>query len=402
VRRIAILLALVAATTLLAAGVAFTQAPEGEDADPYIVVLEESVDNPSQVAEGIDQRQEGLEVGFVYSEVLEGFSAEIPDDSVDEVRNNRQVDYVERDNVVTTDAQRLPWGIDRIGADESSTKSGDGGLDPTKNTVTGVYVYVIDTGVDVDHEDLNIDPENHVNKRRSGPNTDCDGHGTHVAGTLAARDNDSDVVGVAPDASLTGVKVLNCNGFGRDSDVIAGVEWVTEDVKGLDGTAGTADDKKPAVVNMSLGGERSRSLNAAVRDSAASGVFYSLSAGNEGRSACKLSPAMTGAGENNGIVTTAATRRTDEEVAWSNFGRCVDIWAPGKNIRSTKMGGGTTTSSGTSMAAPHVSGTAALYLSANPTASPSDVEATLKADSELPGTRSKGGRRIRLVDASEY
>src|SRR5215207_4710252 len=225
-----ILLALVA-TTLLAAGVAFTQAPE-EDADPYSVVLEESVDNPSLVAKGIDQRQEGFEVGFVYREALEGFSAEIPDDSVDEVRNNPKVAYVERDRVVTTLDQTLPWGVKRIGADNSMT--------PPKSpdnifvTVSNVNVYVIDTGIDRNHTDLNV--VNHVNFRGK-PNNDCDGHGTHVAGTLAAKDNTKDVVGVAAGAPLTGVKVLNRNGWGDTSHVLAGIEWVTKDVKGPDGTA---------------------------------------------------------------------------------------------------------------------------------------------------------------------
>jgi aqualysin 1 len=155
---------------------------------------------------------------------------------------------------------------------------------------------------------------------------------------------------------------------------------------------------------MSLGSSRRiKSLNTAVRTSAASGVFYSLSAGNEGRSACKFSPAITGAGKNNGILTTAATNSADREPSWSNFGRCVDLWAPGANILSTWLGGATKTISGTSMAAPHVGGTAALYLSALPTRSPARVEADLKAKSTEPGAKSKGGKRnIRLINASEY
>ena len=386
-RRMSILLALVATTTLLAAGVAFTQAPE-EDADPYIVVLEESVDNPSLVAKGIDQRQEGFEVGFVYREALEGFSAEIPDDSVDEVRNNPKVAYVERDKVVTTLDQTLPWGVDRIDADLSSTQAGDGGLDPTKNTISGVNVYIIDTGIGA-HADLNV--VNLVNFH-GGPDADCDGHGTHVAGTLAAKDDTSDVVGVAPGAPLTSVKVLGCTGSGTTSKVIKGVDWVTDNAV------------EPAVANMSLGSSgRIKSLNAAVRNSAANGVFYSLAAGNEGQSACKSSPAMTGAGTNNGILTTAATNQADKEPSWSNFGPCVDLWAPGAKILSTKLGGGTTTMSGTSMAAPHADGTAAIYLSAHPTDSPAEVEADLKSKSTVPGTKSKGGQRdIQLVNASGY
>jgi subtilisin family serine protease len=385
VRRIAILIALVATTTLLAAGVALTQTPE-EDTDPYIVVLEESVDSPSGVAEGIEGRQENLEVDDVYTETLEGFSAEIPDDSLDEVRNNSSVAYVERDKKVTTTAQTLPWGIDRINADLSSTRAGDG-----TGEVSGVHVYVIDTGIAYGpnaHPDLDV--VNHVNMTDRGPNRDCDGHGTHVAGTLAARDNTSFVVGVAPRAPLTGVKVLDCNGEGWDSDVIDGIEWVTEHAQ------------KPAVANMSLGGSKSRALNTAVRNSAASGVFYSLSAGNKRMNACKASPAMTGAGTNNGIVTTAATTRANREVRWSNFGRCVDLWAPGTEILSTRLGGGTTTMSGTSMAAPHVGGTAALFRSDRPGAGPASVEAKLKADAKLLDHRSKDGRRIRLVKAREY
>ena len=285
-RRVAILLALIVATTLLAAGVAVTQAPE-EDADTYIVVLKESVDDPSQVAEGIDQRQEGFDAGFVYTEALEGFSAEIPDDSLDDVRNNSRVAYVERDEVVTTLDQKVPWGIRRIGADASSTRAGNG-----SGKVKGVNIYVIDTGIDATNPDLNVVNKHNVLTR--GPDTDCDGHGTHVAGTLAARDNRIDVVGVAPGAPLTSVKVLDCSGHGTAGKVIKGIDWVT---------AKAANAGKPAVANLSLGGAKNSALNDAVRTSAARGVFYSLAAGNEGRSACKISPAMTGAGK-----TTASSR----------------------------------------------------------------------------------------------
>jgi subtilisin family serine protease len=380
------LLALIAATTLLAAGVAVTQVPE-EDADTYIVVLKDSVDDPSQVAEGIDQRQEGFDAGFVYTEALEGFSAEIPDDSLDDVRNNSRVAYVERDEVVTAFGQRVPWGIRRIGANVSSIRAGNG-----SGKVTGVNIYVIDSGIAA-NPDLNV--VNRHNFLARGPDNDCYGHGTHVAGTLAARDNRIDVVGVAPGAPLTSVKVLDCHGHGTAGKVIKGIDWVT---------AKAAKAEKPAVANMSLGSSRRiKSLNTAVRTSAASGVFYSLSAGNEGRSACKFSPAMTGAGKNNGILTTAATNSADREPSWSNFGRCVDLWAPGANILSTWLGGATKTISGTSMAAPHVGGTAALYLSALPTRSPARVEADLKAKSTEPGAKSKGGKRnIRLINASEY
>jgi subtilisin family serine protease len=383
-RRVAILLALIAATTLLAAGVAVTQVPE-EDADTYIVVLKDSVDDPSQVAEGIDQRQEGFDAGFVYTEALEGFSAEIPDDSLDDVRNNSRVAYVERDEVVTAFGQRVPWGIRRIGANVSSIRAGNG-----SGKVTGVNIYVIDSGIAA-NPDLNV--VNRHNFLARGPDNDCYGHGTHVAGTLAARDNRNDVVGVAPGAPLTSVKVLDCHGHGTAGKVIKGIDWVT---------AKAAKAEKPAVANMSLGSSRRiKSLNTAVRTSVAKGVFYSLAAGNEGSNACKFSPAMTGAGKNNGILTTAATNMADGEPSWSNFGRCVDLWAPGANILSTWKKGATKSISGTSMAAPHAGGTAALYLSDHPNASPVTVESVLNKTSERTHEKSKNGTLIRLVDTEK-
>jgi subtilisin family serine protease len=209
-----------------------------------------------------------------------------------------------------------------------------------------------------------------------------------VAGTVAAKDNTSDVVGVAPGAPLTGVKVLGCGGSGTTSGVIKGIDWVT------------ANAKKPAIANMSLGGGASDSLDTAVKKSADSGVFYSIAAGNSGANACNYSPAR--AGTHNGVMTTAATDSSNKEASWSNFGSCVDIWAPGVSILSTRKGGGTTTMSGTSMAAPHVGGTGALYLS-SVSASPADVENRLKLDAESSmGTKSKDGRTITLIDAGAY
>jgi subtilisin family serine protease len=382
-RRVAILLALIAATTLLAAGVAVTQVPE-EDADTYIVVLKDSVDDPSQVAEGIDQRQEGFDARSLYTEALEGFSAKIPDDSLDNVRNNSNVAYVERNTVITAFKQTIPWGIRRIGANVSSTRAGN-----HRGKVTGVNIYVIDSGIATNSE-LNVVKRH--NMLSKGPNTDCYGHGTHVAGTLAAKDNRNDVVGVAPGAPLISVKVLNCGGHGTLENALDGVNWVT---------AKAANAEKPAVANMSLGGPRSSALNEAVRSSAARGVFYSLAAGNDGRNACKFSPAMTGGGKNNGILTTAATNQADSEPFWSNFGRCVDLWAPGANILSTWKKGATKTISGTSMAAPHAGGTAALYLSDHPNASPVTVESVLNKTSERTNEKSKNGTLIRLVDTEK-
>jgi aqualysin 1 len=397
------------AATLLLAGVALTQTqPVVDDAaDSYIVVLEEDVDHPSQVASGIEQRQD-LEVGFVYSNALEGFSAEIPDEDLAAVRANPQVAYIERDRPVHVVAQTIPWGVERIGASNASVQAGDG-----TGVVSGVNAYIIDTGntgkkdpdtgKDQPHPDLNV--VHHVNFTRDGKNHDCNGHGTHVAGTVAARDNSTDVVGVAPGARLTGVKVIGCDGSGSVSNVIEGIDWVT------------AKARKPAIANISLSTGASRAFDSAVRKSANSGIFYAVAAGNDHDNACNYSPARAGKArrdtngdgkidykDSNGIVTTAATDSSDEEARFSNYGRCVDLWAPGVSILSTKRGGGTAKMSGTSMATPHVGGTAALYLS-DPTragTTPAAVESTLKADSEPTLTRSKDRRPIELVDASGY
>ena len=189
-------------------------------------------------------------------------------------------------------------------------------------------------------------------------------------------------MGVAPGAPVTGVKVLSCSGSGSNSSVISGINWVT------------ANARKPAVANMSLGGSAAQAIDDAVRNSAASGVFYALAAGNENTNACTRSPARAGAGTNNGILTVAATDSAELEASWSNYGSCVDVWAPGVSILSTRKGGGTTTMSGTSMASPHGAGGGALYLSSNPGASPSSVEGALKSAAATTGTQSKDGRAI--------
>ena len=322
----------------------------------------------------------GFRADHVYSAGLRGFAARLTARQIDALENEPMVAYVEADGTMTTNAQTLPWGINRIDADISSTLAGNG-----SGAVSNVNAYIIDTGIDTAHADLFV--VKHVNFA-GGPNKDCHGHGTHVAGTVAAIDNTSDVVGVAPGAPLTGVKVLNCGGSGTTSGVIKGVDWVT------------ANAIKPAIANMSLGGGASTSLDTAVKNSADSGVFYSIAAGNSGANACNYSPAR--AGTHNGVMTTAATDQSDQDPSWSNFGPCVDIWAPGVSILSTKKGGGTTTMSGTSMAAPHVGGTGALYLSSDTAASAATVESQLKTDAVTTSTTSNDGQPIKLVYAGLY
>jgi subtilisin family serine protease len=381
-RRTVLLLAVAIAMSLSCAGAVLAQrsAAPGQgppqDAIPgrYIVVLDEGeVRDPTALAREHAQRH-GAEVLHTYQHALEGYAARIPEGRLDEVRADEQVDYVEADQTVYAEAQTLPWGINKIDADASSTLAGDG-----SGAVSGVNAYVIDSGI-YKHSDLNV--VKHVNFTGDGRNSDCYGHGTHVAGTVGARDNASDVVGGAPGAPLTGVKVLGCSGTGSNSGVLKGVDWVT------------ANAAKPAVANMSLSGGPSQALDDAVRRSAAGGVFYSLAAGNQGDDACTHSPARAGAGTDNGIATVAATNSSDGEWPSSNYGRCVDVWAPGAGVLSTKKGGGTTTMSGTSMAAPHVGGGGALYLSRNTTASPSAVEGALTSSATTTANTSKDGAAI--------
>ena len=285
-----------------------------------------------------------------------------------------------QDQATATVPQILPWGIDRIDADLSSAHSGDG-----TGTVTGVDVYVIDTGIDVSNADLNV--VSFVNFI-DATNNDCSGHGTHVSGTIAARDNTIDAVGVVPGAPLHAVKVLNCSGAGTTSTVIAGVDWVT------------ANAVKPAVANMSVGGTISRSLDSAVLQSVASGITYAIAAGNDGRNACLSSPAR--AGYYLGALTAAATDQSDQEASFSNYGQCVDLWAPGVNVPSNLLGGGVISYSGTSMATPHVAGTAALLLSRIPSLLPWQVEYILRYYSQPTGTFSKDGTPIKLVYAGYF
>jgi subtilisin family serine protease len=326
------------------------------------------------------EARDGFRAQHVFSHAIKGFSARLSAQQIAALEADLNVAYVERDGVMTI-VQTLPWGINKIDADLSSTKAGNG-----TGTISNVRAYIIDTGVDAQHRDLNV--IRHVNFA-SGPNSDCNGHGTHVAGTVAARDNTVDVVGVAPSVPLTGVRVLGCGGSGSTSGVIKGVDWVT------------ANALKPAVANMSLGGSTSQALDDAVKKSANSGVFYAVSAGNSGANACNYSPARAGAGSNNGVMTVAATDSNDREASWSNYGSCVDVWAPGVSILSTRLKGGTTTMSGTSMASPHGSGAGALYLSRT-SASPASVEGALKTAATTTANKSKDGRTIKRLRVAGF
>jgi subtilisin family serine protease len=346
------------------------------------------------------ERLHGVRARAVFSRVLKGFAATGTRAQLARLAADPRVALVEPDPQIRlpalapADGQVVDWGMLRIGADQSSTHSGDGTGD-----VSGVNVYVIDTGVDVSHPDLNV--VNHVSFAGE-PNTDCNGHGTGVAGIIAARDNTAFTVGVAPGAPVTGVKVFGCAGFTFPSLIVQGVDWVA------------ANAVLPAVANISAGSLIPLStVNTAVVNAMRAGIFFSVAAGNGSPftgaplNACTSSPAAAGRnlfGIPNGIVTVAATDAADVEAPFSNYGPCVDLWAPGVAVTSTWLAsaGGTITASGTSFSAPHVAGAAALLLSRNPTFPPWLVELVLRATADVPGTLSFDGAPIRRLQVATF
>ena len=339
------------------------------------------------------ERRYGVRAEAAFGHALQGMAVRLNAAQLERLRRDDSVDVIEAEQdyglvakspsttVSNSVPQSTPWGIAQTQATQSYTLAGNG-----SGAVGGVRAYVIDTGIDMANADLNrAGLVNFVGDRK---NTDCNGHGTHVAGTIAASDNSIDVVGMAPGVSVYGVKVLDCTGSGTTTSVIKGIDWVT------------ANAVLPAVANMSLGGGASQLLDDAVRNAAAKGVFFSIAAGNSSANACNTSPARIGGGSTAGVLVTAATDTNDTEASFSNYGSCVDIWAPGVSVTSLKVGGGTAVMSGTSMASPHVGGAAALYMGRYPTATSASVVSTLKGMAVSTGTLSKDGRAITRLSAN--
>jgi subtilisin family serine protease len=319
----------------------------------YIVVFKSSLPAAAADARAL-VAQHGGTLRFTYTSAIEGFAADLPAQALDALRRNPNVAYIEPDQVVqVSDVEsNASWGLDRV--DQR-------GL-PLSNTYTyastglGVHAYIIDTGILTAHSDFGGRASVGVDVL-GGTGQDCNGHGTHVSGTVGGT-----TYGVAKAVRLYAVRVLDCGGSGTYSGVIAGVDWVT------------AHRQLPAVANMSLGGGKSRALNDAVTGSIKSGLTYAVAAGNNGGDACDLSPASTPA-----ALTVAASDQTDHNASFSSMGPCVDLFAPGVGVMSDWNTGSTATKvlSGTSMASPHVAGAAALYLQGNPAASPAAVAAAL-------------------------
>jgi subtilisin family serine protease len=333
----------------------------------YIVVFSDSV-GAAEAASALAAAH-GASVTRTYEHALNGavFTG-MSEVAAQALANNPNVRWVEEDAVIHLDShitspQLNPpsWGLDRIDQralplDSSFTFLGDG---------TGVDLWVIDTGIRETHVDFNGRASRDFDSVGDGQNgNDCRGHGTHVSGTAAG-----DAHGVAKNARIHAVRVLDCNGSGTFSGVVAGVDFVT-------GQAEThpAAPNPPFVANMSLGGGSNTSLDAAVNNSVAAGVFYAVAAGNENTDACTRSPA--GAAD---AATVGATTINDDRSSFSNFGTCVDLFGPGSSITSAWFTSDTATAtiSGTSMASPHVAGVAAQIRGEFPAFTPADVTAEI-------------------------
>ena len=322
----------------------------------YIVVLDDAVVGERglfsiapYIAAELATNHKG-KLKHVYQHAINGFAVEMTPEEAEALSQDFRVAYVEEDGVVTADVTQTnpPWGLDRI--DQRNR--------PLSATYTynftgaGVRAYVIDTGIRTSHTQFGRRASN-VFDAFGGSGADCNGHGTHVSGTIGGS-----TYGVAKSSMPRGVRVLDCNGSGSNSGVIAGVDWVR------------LNHIAPAVANMSLGGGISSALDTAVNNLHNANVTIAVAAGNSNANACNSSPARAA-----NAITVGSTTTTDARSSFSNFGTCLDLFAPGSGILSSWFSSNTATAtlSGTSMASPHVAGVAALYKQANPSASSTTI-----------------------------
>jgi subtilisin family serine protease len=330
--------------------------------DSYIVVFKDGVSTQSVTSQVQSTTAKyGGQASYTYQAALRGYNAKMTEAQAKRVAADPAVAYVQQNRAVhlLTDQLNPPsWGLDRVDQrnlplDNKYSYTSDG---------TGVTAYVIDTGIRTTHQTFGGRASWGTNTTGDGNNTDCNGHGTHVSGTIGGSQ-----YGLAKNVRLVAVKVLDCAGSGSFAGVAQGIDFVT-----AQHTSG------PAVANMSLGASGSdAATETAVRNSIADGVVYGIASGNSNADACGFTPARVAE-----AITVNASDINDARASFSNFGTCTDIFAPGVNITSSWMTNDTATNtiSGTSMATPHVVGAAAVFLSANPTATPAQVQSAMKSN----------------------
>jgi subtilisin family serine protease len=322
----------------------------GAIAGSYVVVLNEGADPRSVAAVA------GVSPRYVYTAAVNGFAASLNQGQLNALQHNPNVDYIEQDQAFEATVTQSPvtWGLDRI--DQRNLPLSNSYT--YTSTASTVYAYVIDTGIYASHSQFGGRASN-VYDALGGNGNDCNGHGTHVAGTIGSA-----TYGVAKQVRLRGLRVLGCDGSGSTSGIIAAIDWVR------------VNRTNPAVANLSLGGGYSSTLNTAINNLANSGVFVAVAAGNENQNACNVSPASAAS-----ATTVASSTSSDAKSSFSNWGSCVDLYAPGSSITSTWLNGGTNTISGTSMASPHVAGVAALYKATYGNASTATIDTWIKNNS---------------------
>ncbi|MFH3666098.1 S8 family peptidase [Acinetobacter baumannii] len=346
----------------------------------YIVILNKDAGPSKDFAQNIAKQHAG-KVLQSYDTVLKGFAIYLPDTAgaafIEAMKKNPHVLSVESDTIVNIDAttQSNPdWGLDRIDQKALPLNSTYSYL----QTGSGTTAYIVDTGILSSHQEFSGRVLSGYTAISDGNGTtDCNGHGTHVAGTVGGT-----TYGVAKSVNLVPIRILGCDGSGASSNVIAGLDWILK------------NGKKPAVVNMSLGGATSSSLDSAVENLFNNGYVMVVAAGNSNTDACTSSPARVSK-----AITVAATDNTDTRASYSNYGSCVDIFAPGSQINSSWIGSNTATKilNGTSMATPHVAGVVAEMLQSTPTASPQTISTNLLNQASSNVVKNPSGSPNRLL-----
>lgn len=355
----------------------------------FIVALNDSVADPVLTAT-LMAAQYGLGLKHTYRYAIKGFAVTIPDLALPALKLDARVQFVAPNRSILVSGQEVPTGIRRVGADQSTARSGDGGGS------VDIDIAVIDTGIDGSHQDLTVVGGHDCTDSSRGWSDD-NGHGTHVAGIAAARDNGTGVVGVAPGARLWAVKVLNSKGSGSWAQIICGIDWVTKNkdtitVANMSLSGSGSDDGRCGLVNLDP-------LHKAICGSVNAGITYVVAAGNSKADAATRVPAayeevitVSALTDFDGLVSGAAStgcdsaQKDDTFATWSNHGRDVDIAAPGVCVLSTYKGGGYVRMSGTSMSTPYVAGAAGLFKSRNRSASPAQVRSGLLTKAEPLGS----------------